>query len=440
MISTTNDHEIQRLMTLVSPRVGVIRNLSKINRGVEEPTPPVIYQATLSHFDYRVAPTEERAAAGQGLTDNDAIRAAIGEAIEHYCAAHINEQTNRLAKFADLGGQAITPPEFVLYSESQYQRKNFPYHRWSPEDEVTWTPMTELPNGQQVFAPTSLVYLSSPATRNEDILTLSTSNGLAAGPTLEFAILNGLYELIERDGFIISWMNKLPAPRVEFAQTPGLAGEIATHYKPFGTEIRVFNISTDIPVYVMMAIALDTTGQGPAALVGLGCHLDPRVALLKAVLEVCQVRPAERQRFKDDPPQTKFKSYEDVHTLNDHSAFLTDPARLTEFSFLLDNKRMQRLEELENRAQGSVELDLKTCVDSLVKSGSRVAYADLTTSDIVDYGLRVVRTVATGLQPIHFGFGEERLGGRRLFEVPQKLGFGEVRSEADLNPCPHPLA
>ena len=53
----------------------------------------------------------------------------------------------------------------------------------------------------------------------------------------------------------------------------------------------------------------------------------------------------------------------------------------------------------------------------------------------------IVRAVATGLQPIHFGHGEARLGGRRLYEVPQILGYTTRSTRADdLNPCPHPLA
>jgi ribosomal protein S12 methylthiotransferase accessory factor len=80
-------------------------------------------------------------------------------------------------------------------------------------------------------------------------------------------------------------------------------------------------------------------------------------------------------------------------------------------------------------------------VEALTGAGCRVAYVDLTTDDVAPYGIRVVRTIATGLQPIHFGHGEERLGGRRLFEVPRALGHATAsRTEADLNPCPHPLA
>lgn len=441
MIAHQQDEQIQRLMDLVSPRVGILRSLSKIVRGVEEPTPPIIYQATLSHFDYRQAPPEERAAAGKGLTENDAIRAAIGEAVEHYCAAHLNDKIIRVANWAELDGKGISPPECVLYSETQYARKNCPYHRWNPEDKVTWAPMRELPGEQEVFAPAGLVYLTSLPTQPEDMFTLSTSNGLAAGPNLEFAILNGLYELVERDGFLITWMNKLPAPQVDFSGIGGLAASISAHYEKFGTEIRVYNVSTDLPIYVMMAVALDKTGQGPASLVGLGCHLDPRVAVLKSLFEICQVHPGEVHRFKDKPPGERLKSYEDVHTLNDHSAFLMVPERIGEYAFLFENGRRQSIEDLPNLSQGNLELDLHTCVDALVAAGCRVAYADLTTPDIVDFGYRVVRTIATGLQPMHFGFGEERLGGRRLFEVPHTLGHAaEIRTEKDLNPCPHPLA
>lgn len=429
------------MLDLVSPRVGVIRSFSKVVRGVDEPSPPIMYQATLSNFDYRVAPPEERMAAGKGLTDEEAMRAALGEAVEHYCAAQVNEQTTRLAKWAELEVGSISPPEFVLYSDSQYAQAGFKHHRWKEDDEITWSPIRELPDDTEILAPTSLVYLTSSMTRDEDRMTFSTSNGLAAGPNLKFAIRNGLYELVERDGFLINWMNKLSAPEVAFSEEDGLAGSIKSHYEANGTELRVFNVSSDLPIYVMMCIGLDKKGDGPAAMVGLGCNLDPRVALLKSVFEVCQMHPGEVQRFKKDAPEKKLKRYEDVVTLYDHSAFLMAPDRIGEFAFLLENDRRQSITDLPNFSQGNVEADFETVVSSLIAAGCRVAYAELTTSDIVPFGVHVVRTIATGLQPMHFGFGEERLGGRRLFEVPQKLGLGtEIRTEKDLNPCPHPLA
>lgn len=438
------DAETRRLLELVSPKVGVITSLSRIVRGAEEPSPPFIYQATLSHFDYRKAKPIERANAGKGFTEAQAVRAAIGEAVEHYCASHVNPQLTFTAPWSSVEARALAPADCVLYSESQYARRDFPYHRWNAKDVLTWTPMRELPGGREVYAPATLVYLATPSSRPEDQLTMPTSNGLAAGPNLEFAILHGLYELIERDGFLLTWMNRLPAAEVDFSgghDQHEQAQSIRRHYERHGTQIRVFDVSTDIPVYVMMALAIDRTGRGPAVVTGLGCHLDPSVAVIKALLEICQIHPGEVRRYHTDPPAERLKSYEDVRTLEDHSAFLTLREHIGEFSFLLDNGRKAALGELPNRSRGDVRADLETCAGDLTRAGCRVLYADLTTPDVIDYGLRVARTIATGLQPMHFGHGEERLGGRRLFEIAHTLGHAPAaRGESDLNPCPHPLA
>ena len=73
--------------------------------------------------------------------------------------------------------------------------------------------------------------------------------------------------------------------------------------------------------------------------------------------------------------------------------------------------------------------------------GSRVAAIDLTLPDVAQAGYRVARTLATDLQPIHFGYQEERLGGRRLFELPVSLGLRDTpATRDDLNFCPHPMA
>ena len=434
-------HSANRLLELVSDRVGLIKSLSRVTRGAEEPNPPVIYQSILSHFDFRNADKFERIASGKGRTTDDAIAGAIGEAVERYCAAHVDSQRTRIAAFEAVADSAVAPPEFVLYSASQYAQKNFRYHRWEPKDEVTWIPALDVPGDRPVHVPASLVFLAANPSRAEDALCPSTSNGLAAGPDLESAVLGGLSELIERDGFLIFWMNRLPAPEVEFSANPPLAASIRSHYSRFGVGVRVFNVSTDLPMYVMMAVALDPSGLGPAALVGLGCHVNPALALEKSLMEVCQIRPGEIQRHRREQPGNRLKRYADVRTLNDHSAFLGVGERLCELDFLLKNGQRQRLDQLPNLDLGNPRANLEACARVLAGLGYRVLYSELTTPDVADYGLHVVRVLATGLQPMHFGFGEERLGGQRLFTVPQRLGYASgPRTEADLNPCPHPLA
>ncbi len=426
---------------LVSPRTGLIRAVSRVQRGAEEPSPPFIYQSEISHFDFRAAKPQDRASAGKGMTEEEAIRGAIGEAIERYCASHIDHSASVISPWEPIADRAVAPPEFVLYSVSQYESGKLPYHRWDPKDEVTWVAARELPSNRDVMIPASLVYLQFPQQRVEDAFTPATSNGLAAGPTLDYAVLHGLYECIERDAFLITWMARLPALEIHFTSTALLANSIRTHYRRFGVDVRVFRMCTDIDAHVMLAIALDKTGSGPAAVVGLGCHASPVKALARAMLEICQVRPGEVRRYREQPPGKRLKRVEDIKSLEDHSAWASMPEHLDEFSFLLENGRTQRLEDLPDYSTGNPKCDLDHCVDTLQRCACQILYVDLSTSDVVDYGIHVARAVAIGLQPIHFGWGEERLGGRRLLELPHKLGFASAPlTESDLNPCPHPLA
>src|ERR1700687_391652 len=147
MMPARETRSVGRLLELVSSEVGLIRSLSPVVRGAEEPSPPVIYQAMLSHFDFRVAKDWERVGVGKGSTRTEAMLGAIGEAVEHYCASHFDEQRTLRAPWATVAERAIAPSAFVLYSEKQYAGREFPYHRWNKEQLVRWLPMTELPDG-----------------------------------------------------------------------------------------------------------------------------------------------------------------------------------------------------------------------------------------------------------------------------------------------------
>lgn len=429
------------LADLVSSRTGVIRSIGFAQKGADEPPLPVICHAELSHFDFRAAKPIDRAAVGKGITERDAVCGAIGEAVERYCSAHADPTLSVVASFRDLAPDAVCPAEFVLYSADQYRRERFPFHQWSSEDKLAWVPARELPTGRSYAVPASLVYMQALNGRREDALAGPSSNGLAAGPDLDFALLHAFNECIERDAFLITWMARLPAPEVHFEGTHALATSIHDHYLRYGTKLQVFRMWTDVASHVMLAVALDRTGSGPAAIVGLGCDASPSHALTRAMFEICQSHSGEAHRYREHPPHGRLKIPQDVQSLVDHSAWFTLRENLDGLSFLLDNRQSVRLSELPDYTASNLPQQLEQCIASLQQAGCKTLYIDLTTPDIRDFGLRVVRAIATGLQPIHFGWGQERLGGRRLFELPQKLGLaGRILTERDLNPIPHPLA
>jgi ribosomal protein S12 methylthiotransferase accessory factor len=68
-----------------------------------------------------------------------------------------------------------------------------------------------------------------------------------------------------------------------------------------------------------------------------------------------------------------------------------------------------------------------------------VVVCDLTTPDIAALDLSVVRVVVPGMNPLFMGHKNRARGGRRLYEVPQRLGHPGLEPGQQDNPYPHPF-
>ena len=140
------------LWDLVDPRLGVIRSCRRLSKTRQEPEVPVVYQATLSHFDFRKADASERLTTGKGRTDEEAARGAIVEALERYCAYEQPPGALVLAAGPTLDAPSIPPQELVLYSERQYARPGFAYRRPQPDDQLTWVDGRLPGSGERVLS------------------------------------------------------------------------------------------------------------------------------------------------------------------------------------------------------------------------------------------------------------------------------------------------
>jgi ribosomal protein S12 methylthiotransferase accessory factor len=434
----SNEADAIRLTeALVSRRCGLVTDLAPQMRGPDEPCPPHLWNATLAHYNFPGSPLAMRVTGGKGRTKAEAKLSALGEAMERYAAFLRDPARIREGAAAE---NAITPPECVLYSAGQYAA-GVPYQQWSPEVSMSWITGTELPMGTPVELPASFVYLLGPASPQADDFAAVTSNGLSAGQTLSHAILGGAYECIERDAFMISWLNQLPATLIRTPQTGCAAAAIIRQYRRFGVTLWLVLLHTDQAAHVVMAVADDPTGGSAFRMMGLGCDMDPVAAVDKAVFELCQLRPGMATRMHGSDYLTRLTSYEAVKTLDDHPLYHAIPAHADALDFLTASGAECELEDMARPLAAPTEAALEHVVQKATATGVRVAYADITPSDIAALGPRVVRVIMTGLQPIHFGHGQGRYGGARLFDAPVQWGLRDAPlSEAELNPCPHPLA
>src|SRR5579859_3026077 len=427
---------------LLSPRTGIIQAAGLYVKDAGEPVLPYIYYVDLANHHFR---TKDEAldmnCSGKGLTLPAARASALGEAVERYSSDWLDPAEIVYARRGDLAGPSLDPRDLVLYAPEQYAQ--LPYAPYDDATPLGWAQGRSLVTGAAIFIPALAIFMGYQARTPAEYLFPATSNGLAAGATLAGAILAATYEVLERDAFMITWFNQLPALRIDPATHPDAAiRDFCAAYARRHVDLLLYRLPVDHPCTVFLALASQQPGNtGPAVIAGLGASLDPAVAARKALLEVGQIRPSYRQSLRR--PDTRARMADlvadpgRVNDMHDHGLLYSSPALRPALAFLLD--RPLSASDWTSQETGSVTGDLQRLVADCQATGRDLLYYNLTPPDMAGLGLHTARAILPGCQPIAFGAQEPRLGGSRLYDLPLRLGFRTARPTlADLNPYPHP--
>ena len=308
----------------------------------------------------------------------------------------------------------------------QYKRKDFPFSRFEPDQEMLWTTGKWLDTNEQVLLPAIAAYMNFPGTDSERFCQ-TTSNGLAAGSTLEDATLRALYELIERDAFMLFWLARRPGVPVFTDTCDDLTTEALRGVERLGarTELYLIDAGTHFPTIVCLGL-----GDGvswPGVTIGLGTHADVDIALRRAVFEHGHYG-AYIRRLMQERRHTTVRTADDVVAALDHGLYYVHPSHIDSLNFFRSSELPVRLSELRLRYRQPATLS--TCVASLSEIGIRTAAVDVTSPDVGLAAIKVVRAFGQHMQPLHFGVGNTRLQNPRLHAL--LLGPPEMN--------PHPVA
>ena len=431
------------LDTLISPHTGILKSLDLMPKDITEPKLPYVFVASLANHSFLPKDKHELLkCSGKGMDLSSARISAAGEAVERYSGTVYHPDEILYRSFADLGGTALDPKRLVLYSPDQYE--GIPYTPFDASEPIGWIPAHSLVQDKPIYVPAHGTILNYTLQHQREYLSQSTSNGLAAGGSLLSAILSASLEVIERDAFIITWHNKLPARRIPVTGHPSAEiREFEIAYQRRGVELQLYQLPTDAPVFVFMCVSIQEKGEGPVVVVGLGCDFSAQKAARQALLEVGQVRPACRQRLRLPKTRERLAELiahpESVEELEDHDLLYAAPDYLHAFDFLF-RQPLSEIDWEEGNGKSAAE-QLQTLVGYCRQKGSDLIYCNLTPLDMEKIGLFTARAILPDFQPIHFGWKHIRMGGDRLFELPAQLGFRKTRVPlAELNTFPHPLA
>ena len=186
---------------------------------------------------------------GKGESQDAALVSALGEAVERYSAAQVSWKSLTWASFRELGENAFDPRWLCLYSEEQYRRPGFPYHPFNEDERRHWIPGHWTDTGEAAYLPAAAVYLTDALAKEEFCQT--TSNGLAAGSSMEDAARRATLELRERDAFVVSWISCRGADKVT-SPLRGGAGSIAAQLEGHGARLETYLVAREDPAFVSL--------------------------------------------------------------------------------------------------------------------------------------------------------------------------------------------
>lgn len=437
---TPISNAISRGLCLVDDRTGIIQGL--IDLPLETNDPRFFHVAAPLADTSRYFGMEcYRHNGGAALTRDRATISAIGEAVERYAGGFYDPAGLLRARPRDLGGDAVNLADFALFTGEQYASEGFPMRRPSHDAYYYWVKGRSLTRGVEVYVPACFVYVPYRFTTREEFITLPISTGLACGSTVEDAVLRGLYEVVERDAFAITWLNRMPVPRIAIHNARNaLLAEVLERFREVDLSVSVSLATTDLGIPVVITLSLDDTGAGPASVIAARADFDLEQAITRSLEETAQTRLWARKLMRDRPEFEPAPDYSDIVMGEDHVRLYCDKHMRVHLNFLLDAPEEIGVRDLAVPPRESAAARLDRCLDVLASKGFDVIVVDVTTPDIHEVGFHVVRVIVPGLQPLDMDHNWRHLGGRRLYEVPVRMGFEErPKSPEEMNPVPHPF-
>ncbi|MEN4005749.1 MAG: YcaO-related McrA-glycine thioamidation protein [Methanobacteriaceae archaeon] len=330
--------------------------------------------------------------AGKGATKDQAKASAMMEAFERYSAEpHESHTENNLVYGLFDEMERCIDPESLILPELSFDPKKM---------ELEWIKAVNIKDDEEYLLPADAVFHPYNCKNNVNLFK-SNTNGLASGNKIEEAIFHGITEVIERDAWSLFEIkrNKAPEINLETTRNPLING-IVDKFKKAGIDIKAVDLTSDVEMTTIAAVSDDTVLKDPALLtLGVGTHLDPEIAVLRALTEVAQSRATQIHGTREDTTRAVFMrkaGYERMKRINRH--------------WFGESEEIIELDEIKNQSGKSFKEDIKTSLKLLKKVGfSKALFVDLTRPEIE---IPVVRVIIPGMEV--YSVDAERMGKRFL--------------------------
>lgn len=321
--------------------------------------------------------------AGKGPTEIHAKVSSIMEAIERYSAEKQDEDKCIIKKYDSK--DCLNPEDLILPKDSYNDEK------------LEWVEGYSVKDDRKVYVPANAVYHPY---NTEDVhhIHLSNTNGLASGNELEEAIFHAMMEVVERDAWSFFEAYKEEKAEVDCSSTENeYIKELISKFESNNVSIKLLDLTVENEIPTIAAVSEDLSLKDPALLtLGIGTHLDPEIAVIRALSEVAQSRATQIHGTREDAVRATLlreTGYERMKRINKH--------------WFNKSSKSILLEDIEDKSSDSFKENIEITMKLLEKSGVEDAYyVDLTRK----IGIPVVRAIIPKMEV--FSVDSTRVGER----------------------------
>lgn len=372
------------------------------------------YDVDIEQTEFDKAPHifRENTGSGKGITKSQAYFSAAFELLEHIGLQYTGNIPIVCGKYSEVKDFAVDVP----YLANTIMNKYTAYDNFDENLEMDWVVATSLTDGSQKLVPAFLVFMFDVELKGT--LFSTSSNGAAAGTTLEDAILHGLLEAVERDAFVIGNSNPYVLPMVDYTNvTNTKIRELLSRANEMGYDIITRDYTNDIGVPVFRTWMVDRSNYSKYAYNGTGCHISPEIALERSITEAIQSNDSSDYGGNADP---------DVIT---QEALLKSKVNLYNQHFLINKDVLGKTDKTTTIGEPILGMDSSYKIIKKVakqvkeKVGGDVYYVDITKPGM---NVKVVKVVITGdIQLINVPMIST---SKRIFDFGITCGYSDKKA------------
>lgn len=380
--------------------------------------------------------------AGKSLCRYQAYLSAAAERIERYSLTirdadykdfSINEKPSDIDV---LDINALREAQGLL--EFQYSSVFPPIEKLDEKCVLRWIKGKYLDCATDVWIPEEISWLKS---HTDQRYFMTSTNGCAAHITYEKALVNAIFELIERDSFLFCWWKKIRLKKIAYRNFLSENNpQIYRAYGPWIHNVEVFLLDSGFQVPAFAAV-FHTEQEGlPAFLLATAAASTPQIALEKCLLELAGMINFhvcfDTDELRGQQLFIDFDAY--IKSFSSHAQYYTNLKNAKQVYFYDQLSSIDDLEfcEVVELYKDISDLKNENEVIQILKQrfvtlGLKPIIVDQTSKDVKDLGFFVVRCIDPGIIDLDSYHKYRRWGKSRL-----GINLGNINQ---INHMPHPI-